>query len=718
MHPTRHTIRSLVFLAVWSALVATGTFAATGALAADNPNDPKEKEQKLIELLRSDSPAAEKAIACKQLAVYGSKDAVGELSRLLADERLASWARIALEALPGQEADQALVKALDQLQGRLLIGTINSIGVRRSANAVDPLTVRLRDKDSDVASAAAVALGHIGGDAATKSLRASLAGPVAIRAGVAEGCILCAERLVNEGRSAEAAEIYDEVRRAEVPKPRKLEAIRGAILARKSNGIPLLVEQLRAPDKVLFQIGLSAAREISGAEVAAALEAELVNATPDRAALLLVTLADRKGAVVSPAVIGAARSGPKPVRLAAIGVLGRLGGASCLSTLLEIGLEADEELAPTAKAALASLPGEGVDAEIASLLESAKGKVYPLLIEVVGERRIDATAALFKALEQPDAGVRAAALTALGKTIGPQGLSVLVSQVVAPKDPEDAKVAQQALRAACIRMPEREVCAAQLAAAVSRSPVATQCTLLEILGAMGGTKALATVAAAAKSSEPQLQDAGSRLLGAWMSVDAAPVLLDLAKTSEKYQVRALRGYIRLARQFVMPDAERAEMCKNAFEASNGHVAEQKLVLEILPRHPNLDTLKLAVKAAQVPELKDDGARVVMAIAQKLDGKSAEVRDVLAKIGLESVKLEIVKAEYGAGTNQKDVTETLRRHVGELPLISLPSPNYNASFGGDPVPGIVKQLKVQYRINGKAGEASFPEDAIILLPLPK
>jgi hypothetical protein len=42
----------------------------------------------------------------------------------------------------------------------------------------------------------------------------------------------------------------------------------------------------------------------------------------------------------------------------------------------------------------------------------------------------------------------------------------------------------------------------------------------------------------------------------------------------------------------------------------------------------------------------------------------------------------------------------------------------ASFGGDPVARTVKQLKVQYRMNGKAGEASFPEDANIMHPLPK
>jgi hypothetical protein len=108
----------------------------------------------------------------------------------------------------------------------------------------------------------------------------------------------------------------------------------------------------------------------------------------------------------------------------------------------------------------------------------------------------------------------------------------------------------------------------------------------------------------------------------------------------------------------------------------------------------------------------------LAIAQKLGGKAAEVPELLAKFGLEKVKLEIVKAEYGAGATQKDVTELLQKQASDSPLISLPQPGYNASFGGDPAPGTAKQLKVQYKMNGKAGEASFAEDALILLPVPK
>ncbi len=537
MNNTRQFTVSVVLLAAFLVTAAV-------AHAADNQTAAKEKE--LIEKLRSDAPAAEKAIACKQLAVYGSPQAVPELARLLTDEHLASWSRIALEAIPGPEASEALRKAMDAVKDRLLVGTINSIGVRKDEAAVDPLTVRLQDANADVASAAAVALGHIGNPAATKTLRGALAGaPDKVRTAVAEGCILCAERLMSEGKTTEAVEIYDEVRKADVPKQKILEASRGAILARKSDGIPLLIEQLRSADQGLFRIGLSTARELPGSEVADVLAAELGRTAPDRAALMLAALADRNDFVVPPALLEVSKTGPKQVRIAAIGVIKRLGDASSLPTLLETATSIDAELAQAAKAALAGLPGENVNAEIVALLAKTEGKTLPVLVELVGQRRIDATPALMKAINHPDAATRGAALTALGATVGAKDLSVLVSQVVSPKNADDAQVALKALRAACIRMPDREACAAQLEAAMPRASVPTRSVLLETLGEMGGAKALATIGAAVKGSEPELQDTGSRVLGEWMAVDAAPVLLDLAKTAPQRKVpgpRAARLY--------------------------------------------------------------------------------------------------------------------------------------------------------------------------------
>lgn len=688
--------------------------------AADGPAASPEKEMELLTILRSDAAGAEKAIACKQLAIYGSAASVADLAKLLPDLQLSSWARIALENIPGPEVDEALRTATNSLEGRLLVGTINSIGVRRDAAAVSALAEKLKSSDAEVASAAAVALGRIGNAEAVQILRPALvATPADLRTAVAEACVLCAERMLSEGHAADAIALYDEIRNSEVPAQRIIEATRGAILARGNDGIPLLLEQLRSPNKIMFQLALGTAREFPGSELDGQLAAELAKAEPSRAALIVQAMADRPETVVLAAVLKAAEQGPLPVRLSAIDALARVGNVSCLPALLKIATEKDPELAASAQATLSALPGDDVDAQIISLLDGAKGKSYPLLLTVVGKRRIEAVPALLKAVANSDAAVRSAALIALGETVSLKDLNVLVSQVVSPKNADDAAVAQQALKAASIRMADREACATQLAAAVEKSKaVPTKIVLLQILGSMGGTKALETIGNAAKSNDPQLQDSSSRLLGEWMTEDAAPVLLDLAKIqTNPYQVRAMRGYIRIARQFVLPDEQRLAMCQKAFDESR-QVAEKKLVLDVLKRYPSIDGMKLAIKAMQVPELKDDATQATLLIAQKLSGKGVDVKELLANAGMEKMKLEIVKAEYGAGATQKDVTEILQKQVSDLPLISLESGSYNASFGGDPLPGSVKLLKVQYKINGKAAEASFEEDALIVLPMPK
>ncbi|MCP4783776.1 MAG: PBS lyase [Fuerstiella sp.] len=714
MNKTRQFTRSALLL-VTLIVVATAT-----ARAFDGPDTSPEKEKELLAVLRSDAPASEKAIACKNLAIYGSPAAVADLAKLLPDPQLSSWARISLEVIPGEASDKALLDAAESLNGRLLVGMINSIGFRRNANAVESLTAKLQNSDADVASAAAVALGHIGNAAATKSLTAALAtAPADVRSAVAEGCVLCAERLHGEGNAVAAAEIYDQVRTADVPMQRIIEATRGAILARNQDGIPLLQEIFQSPDKKLFQLALGTAREFPGSEIDKALAAELGNATPQRAALIVQAMADRPDTVVLAAVVKAAGQGPTQVRISAIDALQRVGDESCLSALLNIAVSDDEDLATAAQQTLAVLPGQDVNKEIGAQLPTATGDTHKLLLQLVGQRRIDAVNEVVKALDSSDKSVRSAALIALGETVSLERLSLLISQVVAPKHAEDAAIAQKALKAASVRMPDREACAAELASAMERSPSAAKSTLLEILSDVGGTNALQTLATAAKSGDDQLQDTSSRLLGKWNSVDAAPVLLDLAKTApaEKYQVRALRGFIGVARKFTMPDKQRAEMCRNAMNATR-RPAERKLALDVLILHPSIDGLKVAVSAMKVASLKDDATAAALAIAQKVGGKGIDVSALMATAGLDAVELEIVKAQYGAGATQKDVTAVLRKGASNTPMITLVSGSYNTSFGGDPSPGVVKQLNVEYRINGKDGKASFAENALIILPMPE
>jgi HEAT repeat protein len=683
------------------------------------PPDYKKGEAQLIETLRSGEPA-KKAVACKQLAIHGTKQAVPELAKLLGDKQLSSWARIALEAIPDPSADEALRKACDSLKGELLVGTINSIGVRRDANAVEVLIPRLKDQDAEVASAAAVALGHIGNDAATKALRAELkSAPANVRSAVAEGCVYCAERLAADGKAAEAAALYDEVRAADVPKQRKLEATRGSIVSRGAAGVPLLVEQLKSQDKAMFLLGLQTTRELKGADIGNALANELSRLPADKSALLIIALGDRPDAALSDAIMNAARQGDKQVRVAAVHLIGRLGGARQLQDLVSLAADSNDEIAQAAGAAIEGLRGEDVNQEIIRLAESTHGKQLQALIEAIGARRIPALQVLILSSGDDEAAVRQSALTALGETVRFEELPILLGVATDPVHPEDADAAMKALKAACIRMPDREACGLMLGEAAKKASVDTQAQLIDIMAAVGGNQSLDAMRNLVLAGDDRLKDAGTRLLGEWMTADAAPVLLEVAKdpSSAKYQVRALRGYLRLARQFPMSDAERAEMCAKALEAAK-RPEERKLVLDVLARYPSEQTLDIALKTTRDPALKQDAARTVMAIAQARDLDGPEIQELLAKIGLDPVKVEIVKAEYGAGNTHRDVTETLRKRLRDLPLITLPKASYNKSFGGDPAPGAKKQLTVQYKIDGKEGEATFAENEAIMLPMPK
>ncbi len=612
--------------------IALGTSAPQCLAQVDKLTD----ESKLIAILADgDAPRADKAMACKRLTVYGSEAAIPELAKLLSDPELASWTRIALEAIPGSEANAALRTACESLSGNLLIGAIHSLGVRGDQAAVEMLTAQLQADDPQVAVAAAYALGKIAGPEATAALRAALASEQPqVRSEAAAACVVCAEQALQAGDAELAAEICDQVRQAELPTQRIVEATRGAIMARGAAGIPLLVESLHSPERKLFHVALQTAREIPSQELATALLAEVASASPERAPLFVQALADMPGTVdVQTIVELAANATSKEVRVAAIDAIGRTGDASCVAPLLKVATESEDLIAPV-KAALVNIPDEAVNQEIVARLPQAQGNVdAQLLIEVVGLRRIEATDALIKALDSSRPGVRHAALESLGRTVAPERLEIVISQAVSPKHSQDATAAATALKTAAVRMPDREATAAQLSKAMQDASPAVQVSILEILGSMGGPQALQTLAGYAAGDDEALKDTSSRLMGSWMTADAAPVLLKLATSgpADKFQVRAMSGYIRIARQFVMSEEERVEMCAAAMQACKRD-NERKMVLDVLQRYPSRGTLEIALKAAQSAGIREEAKAAAKQIGAKLKD-DAEAQAMLNKAGL-------------------------------------------------------------------------------------
>lgn len=557
-----------------------------GVLPARAADNPREKEQQLIKIIESDAPAKDKAIPCKQLAIYGSSASVPALARLLPDRELSSWARIALEAIPGPEADEALRDAMGKVEGRQLIGVINSVGYRKDRKAVAALAAKLKTPDPEVIAAAGSSLGKVGGDQAAGVLLDGLkSGEEAVRAASAEGAVYCAEGFLAAGDRDWATRLYDAVRSADVPKQRVIEATRGAIIARGTAGLPLLVEQLRSSG-AFFLIGLRVARELPGAEVTDALLAEMAKPAPERQALLLYALGDRGDEKALAAVQEAARGGAAPVRIAAVNVLEKLGKVSSIPVLLEAAASEDAELSKAAKTTLARLKGADVEKELFTRLEQSSGKMRQVLIQLAEERKLPGALAVFmKSASDADGDVRAAALTAIGALGEEKQAQALIGMLGKAQDDQQRLEIENAILSICGRW--QAACTPDLLALSRSNQPAERITAVHGFAVVGGGEALDAVKHGLEDADGGVRDEAVRTLSTWPNrwpEDRAVVdpLLGVIKSPKKpqHQVLAIRGYI----QF--------------FHGAKGVGAQEKVAKlnDILPMASRAEEKRLVISA--------------------------------------------------------------------------------------------------------------------------
>ena len=182
---------------------------------------------KLVAMLKDRrSTEFQKAIACKKLSIVGGKEAIAPMAALLNDPHLACYARFGMEPNPDPSVDDAFRAALPKLKGRLQIGVINSIGVRKDAKALDALSKLIEDSNPEVAQAAAASVGMIGGPRAAKILQSAMGRTkVPVFPVVARAALLCAEGLMEANR-ARGLELYQELTATTMPRPVRHAALR------------------------------------------------------------------------------------------------------------------------------------------------------------------------------------------------------------------------------------------------------------------------------------------------------------------------------------------------------------------------------------------------------------------------------------------------------------------------------------------------------------
>jgi len=576
---------------------------------------------KLVAVLQSTASQKEKAEACRELAVVGTKDAVPVLVGLLADEKLSHMARYALEAMPDPGVDTALRQALTQLRGRPLVGVIGSLGVRRDARAVEPLAGLLANDDPDVAQAAARALGSIATPEAGKALQRVLPKvPPGNQLAFCEGLFRCAETWLAKGQRKEAIAIYESLRR----QPGLLHqvrsgALRGEIVARGAGDLALLREGLASKDYILFAAAVRASLELRGAEVTRTLTANLAGLPADNRIVVIKALGQRRDAAALPTLFATAKGGDKGPRLAAIHALAALGGSATVPVFVELLGEGDRDIAQTAQESLASLPGKEVDQVAMSKLASANSGDRLTGLDLVGRRRMtSALPALLQAAGDSDAQVRSGALKRLGELGGPAEVPKLLDLLLGAKENSDREAAEQAVTVVCGRAEKPESMAGQMLERLAQAQPAPKSALLRVLTSIGGPEALKAVRTATGDSNAEVKAAAIRALGSWKTTDAAPDLLALARDAADPADRAvaLSSFLGLANNPDLPTDQRLAMCRQAVGVIQ-RAEEKKLLLAALGGIPSADALPLIAPWLDEAATKEEASAAVVAVADAL-----------------------------------------------------------------------------------------------------
>ncbi len=714
-------------------------------------------EDLFIQVLKLEGDSQEfryiKMIAAKRLSVYGTEKSIPALIAMLSHPEMGYYSRYALEPMPLDAVDEALREATKTQKGMNLVGVLTTIGVRRDAGAVPFIAPLLADDDPEVVKAAYAAYGYIGTPECAEILKKAVGDfkPENEKA-VCDAALGCANLLVDAGDLDAALSVYDAVIDSKARPFLKEGAIYNRIIARGADGADDLIRYLNSEDAGIFDAALQTIRLLPGDNlppssvnpgVCNAIVDEFHKFPPQRMGLILEALAGRKDDKSRKVALAIATTveTPEVVRVSAMHALGTLDIPEAVPALL-VGAADNGGQGAVAEAAFRSLvfmTNADADAAIAKAMTTAGNKINAAMIRIAKERRTAAaTPQLWAIVKTANSPLRGDAIDALGETATLKDLPETAGLLAGAKNDEEKNRITVALSAICARMPQQASFDTVIAIFNQSNSFEVKSAMIDLLKTIGGPAAVARVTEIALGTNARLVDKATQVLGTWDSPDTmteiADSLLKVAKESrdERFRIRGVRGYIRLARQFSYPEDQRIAMIRTAFDTATRQ-EDRNLIFEIFARYPSVNMLEAAISYASEDGCLEQACAASVAVGAKLQGRqphAAEImKDVIeltknaeTKTKAEALRdklagvdegVEIVKAVYGAGEKLADVTDKVRELSGGSTILEIGS--YNAAFG-DAAPQVVKTLKITYKIKGGPEKtAEFNENAPVVLP---
>jgi len=577
----------------------------------------------------ADAKATEdgRVFACRQLALLGEDNAIPALVGILGDAKVGHWARRALEAIPGQAADVALVQALSRTNGLVQAGVAESLGARQVQGAVSALVPLVGSRNATVAVAAADALGRIGGlQAANALIGAKVASPI-VKGAIARAVLACAESVRAAGRNAESIGFYTWLMVAPGASDSICAAaLYGSCMASPTRGLRSALAAAKSDDIETVRAVANLSRDLPGDTVAASFAGILRDLPANSQPLFLDALADRGDRAAQPVTIQLTRSVDEVVRLAALQALAKVGDAAAVPALVAIAADPEAgKAAGKARQSLALLTPKNVNPALIATLTASEPAVQTEIVRALGARKAsEAVPALLKTARSKDRDLSKESRKSLGLLATPKDLPEVVT-LLAEQKKASARGDLENILVFVAKKIDGDAAKTQAVRAglEGQLPTKALCSLLDVLGRVGTDSGLPALYAALGSSEADIQRASVKSLAEnWPNAAPMERLRAVSRDAESVVLRvlSLRGY---ARMLAMPSKRSMKdtlgLYKEALGLAKGEQEKRTLVTGLGDLcHP--DAL-----AFVKPYLKDEGVKseallAALKITQALDGQ--------------------------------------------------------------------------------------------------
>ena len=605
-----------------------------------------DEETQLIRILQraaGGASAQQLGDACDRLGRIGTARSIPVLTHLLKGiSQHAQSARQALETMPDPAAGQALIDGLAMTVGMAKAGVATSLGVRREVRAVPALAGLLGHPDTNVTTAAAAALGKIGGTDALSALQSALAtAKEPARGAVVDGVLAFAHRLLVDGNPAAATAAFQPLTDAKEKDFVRIAAFRGLIQAAGPRGLKLAADAIAGKDGAAQVAALQLARELPGADATPALAAFWAGAPPAVQTALLEALNQRGDPAAAEAILPLVASPELAVRVAAVTALGSLADAQATPVLLNAAASTEAPLQRAARDALLVLHrGEVTESLLAQLSSTQPGVPAEVIRALSGRAETSAVPRLLELASRGDDGTRVACLRALAALGDARQIGALTELLLSATSATVRTEAQRALGTVCQSV---QASGGRFDYSPILQGLATdgrnsegRAALLQVCSQFVDPKVGLAMRAALKDPDARVRDAAIRAVCDSRDPGFLPDLLAVARDTQEasYRALAIRGYVRLVTEENGPRAtgkSAVELLKPLLTVA-GRPAEKRVVLAGLASVPDLEALNLVRPMLGEAAIQEEAVQAILQIAPATAGAHPqETKDALHRV---------------------------------------------------------------------------------------